>query len=172
MQMKKRKFADGGATPALDALASGSDSGQFSSDTYARARKFVGSSTPKARVVSKKELADSGLSLRDFLNREKGLTRKGSTSDPTAGEAKDKAAQAAADAMGDADITPAGSFRGRRSDASGKLSDVTRPGTRVKYDNTDTSDMTYKRGGKVKKYAGGGSIDGCAQRGKTRGRAV
>ena len=30
----------------------------------------------KDRVVSKKELEDSGLSLRDFLNREKGLERK------------------------------------------------------------------------------------------------
>lgn len=30
----------------------------------------------KDRVVSKKELEDSGLSLRDFLNREKGLARK------------------------------------------------------------------------------------------------
>ena len=28
------------------------------------------------RVVSKKELADSGLSLRDFLNKERGLTRR------------------------------------------------------------------------------------------------
>lgn len=28
------------------------------------------------RVVSKKELEDSGLSLRDFLNKERGLTRK------------------------------------------------------------------------------------------------
>jgi hypothetical protein len=31
---------------------------------------------PKARVVSKKELEESGLSLRDFLNRERGLTRR------------------------------------------------------------------------------------------------
>jgi len=30
----------------------------------------------KDRVVSKKELEDSGLSLRDFLNKEKGLDRK------------------------------------------------------------------------------------------------
>lgn len=28
----------------------------------------------------------------------------------------------------------------------------------------------YKRGGKVQKYAKGGSIDGIAQRGKTRGK--
>ena len=31
---------------------------------------------PKARVVSKKELEESGLSLRDFLNKERGLTRR------------------------------------------------------------------------------------------------
>lgn len=46
-----------------------------------------------------------------------------------------------------------------------KLSDVERPGTRVRYDNTDTEDMTYKKGGSVR---GGG----CEQRGKTRGRMV
>ena len=44
------------------------------------------------RVVSKKELEDSGLSLRDFLNKERGLTRRKETN-PTLGEAKDKAAQ-------------------------------------------------------------------------------
>ena len=32
--------------------------------------------TNKTRIVSKKELAASGLSLRDFLNKERGLTRK------------------------------------------------------------------------------------------------
>ena len=30
----------------------------------------------KPRIVSKKELEESGLSLRDFLNRERGLTRR------------------------------------------------------------------------------------------------
>jgi hypothetical protein len=57
-------------------------------DTRARAMRFVedadmpkpavtGRALPKQRVVSKKELEDSGLSLRDFLNRERGLTRRG-----------------------------------------------------------------------------------------------
>jgi hypothetical protein len=32
---------------------------------------------PKNRVVTKEELAASGLSLRDFLNKERGLTRRG-----------------------------------------------------------------------------------------------
>jgi hypothetical protein len=49
-----------------------------------------------------------------------------------------------------------------------------KPGTNVRYENTDTSDMTYKYGGKVKKMASGGSAssraDGIASRGKTRGK--
>jgi hypothetical protein len=52
-----------------------------------------------------------------------------------------------------------------------------KPGTSTRYENTDTSDMTYKRGGKVKKMASGGMTskassrgDGIAQRGKTRGK--
>lgn len=35
--------------------------------------------------------------------------------------------------------------------------------------NSMNPDEGMKKGGKVKKYAKGGSIDGCAQRGKTRG---
>ena len=57
-------------------------------DTRARARRFVedaglpkpavtGRAMPKQRIVSKKELEESGLSLRDFVNRERGLTRRG-----------------------------------------------------------------------------------------------
>ena len=61
----------------------------ISDDTRARARRFAedaGLPKPavtanprpsKQRVVSKKELEESGLSLRDFLNRERGLTRRG-----------------------------------------------------------------------------------------------
>jgi hypothetical protein len=62
-------------------------------DTRARAKAFVQSkmepravaveddatkriTKPKPRVVSKKELEASGLSLRDFLNKERGLTRR------------------------------------------------------------------------------------------------
>jgi len=58
-------------------------------ETRARAMRFVEDADmpkpavtvspklPKQRVVSKKELEESGLSLRDFLNRERGLTRRG-----------------------------------------------------------------------------------------------
>jgi hypothetical protein len=60
-------------------------------DTRGRARKFVdagGSSTrvfadpdrfsgAKPKVVTKEELAKSGLSLRDYMNKQQGLTRRG-----------------------------------------------------------------------------------------------
>ena len=62
-------------------------------ETRARARKFVEdnmesepvsrftpkSAPAKARGVSKKELEDSGLSLRDYMNKQQGLTRRGSS---------------------------------------------------------------------------------------------
>jgi hypothetical protein len=54
------------------------------------------------------------------------------------------------------------------------LTETNKPGTRTRYENTETSDMSMKRGGKVKKMASGGSAssrgDGIAQRGKTRGK--
>jgi len=74
-------------------------------DTRARAKAFVASkmepravaveddatkriAKPKARVVSKKELEESGLSLRDFLNKERGLTRREDKADSKVEAAK------------------------------------------------------------------------------------
>jgi hypothetical protein len=49
-----------------------------------------------------------------------------------------------------------------------------KPGTNVRYENTEVSDMSMKHGGKVKGYASGGSAssraDGIAIKGKTRGK--
>jgi hypothetical protein len=86
---KMKRYAEGdiveGENPNID------------DETRARARKFVEDnmesepvsrftpkSAPKARTVSKKELEDSGLSLRDYMNKQQGLTRRGSS----AGEEK------------------------------------------------------------------------------------
>ena len=56
------------------------------------------------------------------------------------------------------------------------LAEPNKPGTNVRYENTDVSDMSMKRGGKVKKMASGGSAssraDGCCTKGKTRGKMV
>jgi hypothetical protein len=54
------------------------------------------------------------------------------------------------------------------------LASPNKPGTNISYENTETSDMSMKRGGAVKKMANGGSAssraDGIAIKGKTRGK--
>lgn len=59
----------------------------------------------------------------------------------------------------------------------GPLSSVRRPGTNTNYENENATSETFKRGGAVKKMAGGGMAtsasrraDGIATKGKTRGR--
>jgi hypothetical protein len=59
------------------------------------------------------------------------------------------------------------------------MTEVSKPGTRTNYENMDTSDMSMKRGGSVKKMASGGMArsassrgDGIAMRGKTKGTMV
>lgn len=137
--------------------------------TRSRARKFVSDSTKatpaKKRVVSKKELEDSGLSLRDFLNKERGLTRRKET-DPTAGEAKDRKAQEAADRIDPGAPSKESLMSAYKPRGTSKLSDVVKPGTNTNYENKDVEDLTFKRGGKVSSASK--RADGIAQRGKTR----
>jgi hypothetical protein len=65
------------------------------------------------------------------------------------------------------------------------LTSTTKPGTNVNYENSETSDMTYKRGGSVKASKMGGvktakpsygsassRADGIASKGKTRGKYI
>lgn len=65
------------------------------------------------------------------------------------------------------------------------LTSTDKPGTRTRYENEDTSDMTYKRGGSVKPSKMGGvktakpsmgsaskRADGIATKGKTRGKYI
>jgi hypothetical protein len=56
-------------------------------DTRERARKFVeDNATPaKPKVVTKEELAQSGLSLRDYMNKQQGLTRRAGPREREAG---------------------------------------------------------------------------------------
>jgi hypothetical protein len=144
-------------------------------DTRARAMRFVedadmpkpavtGRALPKQRIVSKKELEDSGLSLRDFLNRERGLTRRGmSKTDaekqlgmgdrPSADSVAKAKSQLGMDAS---ERTP------RRTPEP--LTSTRRPGTNVNYENENAEGM--KKGGKVSSASR--RADGIAQRGKTR----
>ena len=96
----------------------------------------------QGRTVSKKELEDSGLSLRDFLNKERGLTRKAPEGNKF------------------------GEYKPRRE--SKPLTEVTKPGTRTNYESDEASDMSFKKGGSV--GSASRRADGIAMRGKTRGK--
>jgi len=122
------------------------------------------------RIVSKKELEDSGLSLRDFLNKEQGLTRK-PDADTKFGVNKPR------------DLyTISGKATVDRQDAEAKVAantaadqaTIDRMANRKRPYLKDEVGNDLKRGGAVKKMASGGSAssraDGIAQRGKTRGK--
>jgi hypothetical protein len=130
------------------------------------------------RIVSKKELEDSGLSLRDFLNKEKGLTRKapeGMTREYKPRDASDqesKKAMSAETGMSRGSRNFAGSGRGETGGAN--TSDLSR--FNAGKEGYDEAGNAMKSGGKVKKMASGGSAssraDGCAVKGKTKGTMV
>ena len=126
----------------------------------------------KQRTVSKKELEDSGLSLRDFLNKEKGLTRKapeGMTRDYKPRDASDqesKKAMSAEAGTSRGSRNFAGSGRGETGGASMDALARFNAG-KTGYDEAGTP---YKKGGKVSSASS--RADGCAVKGKTKGRMI
>jgi len=84
---KPRKFGDGGET--VDLVEPGSNSADDSAREFAKPGRFSGS---KPKVVTKEELAKSGLSLRDYMNKQQGLTRRGGSASSSGSRAPSKAA--------------------------------------------------------------------------------
>lgn len=148
----------------------------------------------KPAIVSEKQLqafkAQYGADkdLTDYMNKQKNLSRRRDKVNPTLGEAKDKNAQDAADAIDPGDIRTRelGKTRGGPSyDSAGKPSNAgpdveyvpdslnKRTGATAKM-MSDFNNQANKRTGRG--YASGGTVsassrgDGIAQRGKTRGR--
>jgi hypothetical protein len=129
----------------------------YGSDT-GRGAPGTSESTTKPKVVTKEELAKSGMSLRDYLNKQQGLTRRGgdyskpvSIVHATPKDTKESVTKEAIDSI----------------KSSGK-----------KYPDMSALQAPAKREGMTamepKKMAGGGSAssraDGIASKGKTRGK--
>ena len=136
----------------------------------------------KAPIVTKEQLKASGFdNLRDYLNAQKGLTRRDEKAPSKAAPAK--AAPAKADMPTRASVASAMDKVGvapKVGIAAGRTADPTvMKAMRAASGKKDEDEMGMKRGGKVKKYAKGGSVssaskraDGCAIKGKTRGKMV
>jgi len=199
--MKKRKFAEGGGTSdAGDNVEIGPNS-NINDDTRASAQKFVedndstinasGEAFKKAlakpKIVTKEELAKSGLSLRDYMNKQQGLTRRGEATlapskakldAPNASSPPSSATPMSTDLSQQSKLKYQ-SLQDRENEnaAKRKESGVGMYGTQ----NSAKDTRTPKRArnltdmlGLSSQYASGGSVssraDGIAQRGKTRGK--
>ena len=145
------------------------------------------SASPKQRTVTKEELAKSGLSLRDFLNKERGLTRRGGSAPPMPPPVPAEVTQTSAPAIASAPVDEtkmslaerAKNSRERARSGSG-TTDTRSVGERLRSalgagkdrgGNTvdfEGSGVGMKSGGKVSKASS--RADGIAQRGKTRGK--
>ena len=204
--MKMRKFERGGFATSEDSEANEDRLGDFIAtldrgpvaapdnlkeiSMQAQGR----SARTKPAIVSAKELKafkskyGADKDLRDYMNAQAGGLKRRNTVNPTLGEAKDKNAQDAADAIDPGDIRTRelGKTRGGPSyDIAGKPSNAgpdveyvpdslnKRTGATAKM-MRDFNNQANKRTGRG--YASGGSVsassrgDGIAQRGKTRGR--
>jgi hypothetical protein len=78
-QMKFKRYDEGGDVDAMEAANASEESQDIARSMPAgpKNEEQPKAEKPKNRVVSKKELEASGMSLRDFLNKERGLTRRG-----------------------------------------------------------------------------------------------
>jgi hypothetical protein len=188
---KPRRFADGGVTTDDLEMANASEDpiqalnarkGWTGSEESAPAPRSM-SAPAKQRVVSKKELDDSGLSLRDFLNKERGLTRRGgSTPSKTSAKVTDTGDEAAR--LAARRPAPAASTKStyetpydrrnrlNREEAAKVPRGQDRIMRNVKPSAVNSKTLLpesgYKKGGSVSHASG--RADGIAQRGKTRGK--
>lgn len=126
------------------------------------------SSGSKTPIVTKEQLAASGLSLRDYLNKQQGLTRRGGSEKSTRMPARPGQEAPISSNEGRNKMRPTG-----RGTVMEQGRGVSLYGDSIK-DMKDIFKGTRRGGGE---YAKGGSVssaskraDGIAQRGKTKGK--
>ena len=163
--MKRKRYDEGG--DVMEAANASEESQDIARSMGAGPKNEETPKASKPRVVSKKELEESGMSLRDYLNRERGLTRR-KEKDPTAGEARDKAAQAAADAI-DPGNDPR--YMGSRYSTGAKGQDRILTGIKKNAGrNLGMGTLGLKSGGSVSSASR--RADGIATKGKTKGTMI
>lgn len=140
----------------------------------------------KAKVVTKEQLAKSGLSLRDYMNKQQGLTRKGSSESTSSGgsgggrgpSASELDEYAAARKPSASRVGIIAKMREADKGIKGVRDTESTPSAPREAMRIRPEDMKGPFTGMgTKKYAKGGSVssassraDGIASKGKTRGR--
>lgn len=194
---KMRKFEEGGDVDPLEAANASKEAQDIAGEAIMKGMRDAEATPRKAPMVTKEELAASGLSLRDYLNKQQGLTRRGESAprampkETTVEKTVVKTEPAAPKARpnenysneGRAAPSPSAKKETYR-DLSGKTrekSESKRPdfGGAIGRGISDFFGSIRERGRKSnpEAYAKGGSVgsaskraDGIAQRGKTKGK--
>jgi hypothetical protein len=123
----------------------------------ARAQQYVANNAAPTRnkVVTKEELTKSGLSLRDYMNKQQGLTRRKEVN-PTLGGNN----QAEVDAADKVDYAQVLQLRGTgapvRKESSMSKEDYMKSREQYKRAQDEAPMQTFEKGGLVKAGAGGG----------------
>ena len=174
------KDAEQGAkAPTSSVKASdGMDESDRRREAAESAPKRQDSAKPKSGVVTKEELAKSGLSLRDYMNKQKGLTRRdGSKTEKTPSKTTTETKPAGLMAKADKPAAGTSSLRDPQQMAKQKEAPAASnkkpepfemPITRVLRAIRERGDADLKSRGMAK----GGSINGIAKRGLTRCKMV
>jgi hypothetical protein len=176
-QLAKRNLRDDPVTQSME-------------DTLNRQLSEKTPTVKRTPIVTKEQLAASGLSLRDYLNKQQGLTRRGDSA-PSASPSKATTPPGSSlppsrALMPNKEGQPGGSLPVKRPRGQGTVMEQGRGADIYGGSINDFRDMfkgtkrgggDYAKGGAVKKMAAGGSVssaskraDGIAQRGKTKGK--
>jgi hypothetical protein len=186
MEAAKEKLA--GEVQSMVKAKGDSDRLSYDAEQGAKAPEAASAKMPakaKSGIVTKEELEKSGLSLRDYMNKQRGLTRRDGKAPVRAGEDKKPKASGAMIQSMDTDVMrtnsrtaakAAGASRRAKAESEAKAKDkktfgaLTRTETnRAQREAAMRDDKaTYKKGGSVSSASK--RADGIAQRGKTRGK--
>lgn len=136
----------------------------------------AGTLTKKTPIITKEELEKSGLSLRDYMNKQQGLTRRQDKIDPNMGAKADEAFSDYRKKL-EAETPPTALdvANQQRKEKLARLK-LASAGAESKMRQANASSMSRADFVKGTGMAKGGSVsassrgDGIAQRGKTRGR--
>lgn len=181
---KTKRFSEGGmsdedvksfaGTPENDSNAGMADVADTVEATVEKKPKA------KAPIVTKEELAKSGLSLRDYMNKQKGLTRRGEKAVDEIAEVASKRAEA----RKATEDKPKLKYQSLQDRAKSYEDERAKSGVGIygtKKSEPKEERMPYGRGPGLSalKMAKGGSVnsasrraDGMASKGKTKGRMV
>ena len=182
--MKRKHYDEGG--DVMEAVNASVESQDIANSMGAGPRNEeipkAKTAAPKPRVVSKKELEDSGMSLRDYLNNKRGLTRR-KEKNPTPKLIDPSNIRSGPRFDDEGLIDPSNIRSGRQEFEESQIApvDVTKLSLaerqKLKNQRAKSTDVTKLSLAERMKMKSGGSVssasrraDGIATKGKTRGK--